>query len=87
MRKVQFVATIVTLGLAIPFAVLAVLGTAWVTDHVGQLVRAVSSIQWQPILREASARWPEIAGMVVGQLLILALLLAARSPRSAQNGA
>jgi len=87
MRKAQLIATVVTLGLAIPFAFLAILGTAWVTDHIGQVIRALSSIPWQAVLREGSARWPEVAGMVIGQLLILALLLAARRPRSAENDA
>ncbi len=87
MRKTQFIATVVTLGLAIPFAFLAILGTAWVTDNLGQVFRVLSSIQWQAVFRESSERWPEIAGMVVGQLLILVLLLAARAQRGPQNSA
>jgi hypothetical protein len=86
-RKVQFIAVIVTIGLAIPFAFLAILGSAWITDHVPAVLRALSSIQWQGIVREVSARWPEVAGMVVGQLLILVLLLAARPSLSARRGA
>jgi TRAP-type C4-dicarboxylate transport system permease small subunit len=87
MRKAQLIATATTLGLAIPFAFLAILGTAWVTDHLPAVIRSLPSVQWQSILREASARWPEIAGMVVGQLMILALLVAARRSLTAQKGA
>jgi hypothetical protein len=87
MRKPQFIATTVTLGLAIPFAFLAILGTGWVTDHAPALIRALSSVHWQLAFREASARWPEVAGMVVGQLLILALLLTLRRSQTAANGA
>ncbi len=87
MRKVNIIATAVTLGLAIPFSFVAVLGTAWVTDHAPAVFRALSSIPWQQGFREASARWPEVAGMVVGQLLILALLLTLRRSQNAANGA
>jgi TRAP-type C4-dicarboxylate transport system permease small subunit len=87
MRKAQIIATALTLGLAAPFAFLAILGTAWVTDHLPGVIRSLPSVQWQSILREGSARWPEVAGMVVGQLLILALLLAARRSATAQDQA
>jgi TRAP-type C4-dicarboxylate transport system permease small subunit len=87
MRKAQFIAVALTLGLAVPFAFLAVLGTAWVTDQLPAVIRSLPSVQWQSLLREGSARWPELAGMVVGQLLIFALLLAARRSANAQNGA
>src|SRR3972149_972666 len=76
MRKAQLIATVVTLGLAIPFAFLAILGTAWVTDHIGQVIRALSSIPWQAVLREGSARWPQTAGEGRGPVGVLALALA-----------
>jgi hypothetical protein len=87
MRKAQIIATALTLGLAVPFAFLAILGTAWITDHLPTLIRSLPSIQWQAILREGSARWPEVAGMLVGQLLILVLLLAARRSLTASREA
>jgi hypothetical protein len=85
MRKPQFIATTVTLGLAIPFAFLAILGTGWVTDHLPAVVRAVRLVQWPSLAAESSARWPEVAGMIVGQLLIVALLLMVRRQQSAAN--
>jgi hypothetical protein len=87
MRKAQILATALTLGLAIPFSFLAILGTAWVTDHLPTVIRSLPTVQWQLVFREGSARWPEVAGMVVGQLLILALLIAARRSQNAANGA
>jgi hypothetical protein len=87
MRKPQVIATTVTLGLAIPFAFLAILGTGWVTDHLPSLVRAVRLIHWPSLAAESSARWPEVAGMIVGQLLIVALLLMVRRQQDAANGA
>jgi len=79
MRKVQMVATVWTLVLAVPFTVIALVGTAYISNHLGEIATAVSSlVNWRGVAVEGSARWPEIAGMIVGQLLILSILLIAR---------
>jgi len=79
MRKVQMYATVWTLVLAVPFTVLALVGTAYITNHLGEIATAVSALaNWRGVAVEGSARWPEIAGMIVGQLLILSILLIAR---------
>ena len=79
MRKVQMYATVWTLVLAVPFTVIALVGTAYITNHLGEIATAVSTlVNWRGVAVEGSARWPEIAGMIVGQLLILSILLIAR---------
>jgi hypothetical protein len=79
MRNVQMYATVWTLVLAVPFTVIALVGTAYITNHLGEIATAVSSlVNWRGVAVEGSARWPEIAGMIVGQLLILSILLIAR---------
>ncbi|CAG0931336.1 hypothetical protein TFLX_02102 [Thermoflexales bacterium] len=79
MRKVQIYATVWTLVLALPFTVMALVGTAYITNHLGDITTAVSSLaNWRGVAIEGSARWPEIAGMIIGQLLILSILLIAR---------
>jgi hypothetical protein len=79
MHKVQMYATVWTLALALPFTVIALVGTAYITNHLGDIATAVSSlVNWRGVAVEGSARWPEIAGMIVGQLLILSILLIAR---------
>ena len=79
MRKVQMYATLWTLVLALPFTVIALVGTAYITNPLGDIATAVSSlINWRGVAVEGSARWPEIAGMIIGQLLILSILLIAR---------
>jgi len=79
MRKVQIYATVWTLALAIPFTVIALVGTAYITNHLGDIANAIAAlINWRGVAVEGSARWPEIAGMIVGQLLILSILLIAR---------
>ena len=79
MRKIQMYATVWTLVLAVPFTVIALVGTAYITNHLGDIATAVSSlVNWRGVAVEGSARWPEIAGMIIGQLLILSILLIAR---------
>lgn len=79
MRKVQMYATVWTLVLALPFTVMALVGTAYITNHLGDITTAVGSLaNWRGVAIEGSARWPEIAGMIIGQLLILSILLIAR---------
>ena len=79
MRKVQMYATLWTLVLAVPFTVIALVGTAYITNHLGDIATAISAlVNWRGIAVEGSARWPEIAGMIIGQLLILSILLIAR---------
>ncbi len=79
MRKIQMYATVWTLVLALPFTVIALVGTAYITNHLGDITTAISSlVNWRGLAVEGSARWPEIAGMIVGQLLIMSILLIAR---------
>ena len=79
MRRIQMYATVWTLMLALPFTVIALVGTAYITNHLTDIATAVSSlVNWRGLAVEGSARWPEIAGMIVGQLLILSILLIAR---------
>ncbi len=79
MRKIQMYATVWTLVLAVPFTVIALVGTAYITNHLGDITTAISSlVNWRGLAVEGSARWPESAGMIVGQLLILSILLIAR---------
>jgi hypothetical protein len=79
MRKVQSLAVAYTLAFAIPFTLLALSGVVYLTDYTNGIAGAVTGvIDWHSLALEGSARWPEIVGMVVGQLLILSMLLIAR---------
>jgi hypothetical protein len=72
-------ATVWTLMLALPFTVIALVGTAYISNHLGDITAAVSTlVNWRGVAVEGSARWPEIAGMIIGQLVILSVLLIAR---------
>jgi len=81
MRKVQFVAVFWTLFLAIPLTALALSMAAYLTEHLGEILASIltfsqaSSVGGRGWVMEFAERWPELAGMVIGQLVIMAILL------------
>ncbi len=81
MRKVQFVAVFWTLFLAIPLTALALSMAAYLTEHLGEILVSIqtfsqaSSAGGRGWIMEFAARWPELVGMVIGQLVIMAILL------------
>jgi len=81
MWKVQLFAGFWTIIIAIPFTVLALIGTAYLTEHMTQIITAVSdfgqkiSVGGRGLILEFSARWPEVAGMVIGMIVILTIFL------------
>jgi hypothetical protein len=69
-----------TLALAIPFTALAVGMLIFFNDLLPDMIRSINlpGFDWRGLTIEGSARWPEIAGMIIGQLVILALIPIAR---------
>jgi hypothetical protein len=84
MKKVQFYAVFWTLVIAIPFTALALSAVAYLTENLGQITRSITefsqsaSVGGRGLVLEFSERWPEIAGMIIGQIVILTILLFAR---------
>ncbi len=66
-----------TVILGIPFTALA-LATVALIDKAATLLLTLSPATWQKLALEGSARWPELAGMVIGQAVILLILLLVR---------
>ena len=91
MRKVQFTASFWTLVLAIPFTVLALIGVAFLTENLTIITRALNefsrsiTVGGRGLLVEFSARWPEIAGMVIGMIVILTIYLFAQNANKAED--
>jgi hypothetical protein len=91
MRKVQFVAVFWTMLLAIPFTVLAVSLAAYTTEHLSQIMNGlatasqVTTVGARGWIAELYERWPEVAGMIVGQLVIMITLLLVRRSEMANN--
>ena len=72
-----------TVILGIPFTVLS-LATVALIDKATAVLMTLSPATWQKLVLEGSARWPELAGMVIGQaVILLILLLVRRSDREA----
>ena len=92
MRKVQFVAVFWTLLIAVPMTALAISLAAYTTEHFSDVLTAIVTLSENTTvgargwIQELSARWPEVAGMIVGQLVIMITLLLARRAKMAENG-
>jgi hypothetical protein len=90
MRKVQILAVFWTMLLAIPFTVIAISGLAFWTANLTDISTLIAnfnqslSVSGRGLLIEFSGRWPEVAGMIVGQLVIFIIFLVARNGKSAQ---
>ena len=90
MLKVQWIAGVCTLLLAAPFIGLAITGLAYMTDHSAQIgamlvsLNEKISIGGRGVIVETTARWPEIAGMIAGQLVILSIFVLARNGKFAK---
>jgi len=91
MKKVQFAASFWTLVIAIPFTILALVGVAYLTEHLTQIANGISrfsreiSVGGRGLIVEFSARWPEIAGMVIGMIVILTIFLFAQNANKAED--
>jgi len=91
MRKVQFYASFWTILIALPFTVLALVGVAWLTEHLTQIMSAINkfsreiSVGGRGLVLEFSARWPEIAGMVIGMIVLLTIFLFAQSANKVEE--
>ena len=91
MRKVQWIAVFWTLLLAIPFTVIAISGLAFWTSNLTQISTILAnlnqtfSVGGRGLMIEISARWPEVAGIIVGQLLILIIFLLVRNGKATEN--
>lgn len=91
MRKVQWIAVFWTLLLAIPFTILAISGLALWTANLTEISTALAnfnqniSVGGRGLMLEISERWPEVAGMIVGQVLILIIFLLVRNGKTVEN--
>jgi hypothetical protein len=77
MKKVQFIAAFWTLLVAIPFTALALMASAYISDHLIQLSTSLAFlsqsllVKGRDLILEA-----ELTGMVAGLLLVVAIMFA-----------
>lgn len=89
MKKAQFLTVFWTLFLAVPLTALGISLAAYLTDNLGRIINdglgAASTLGGLGWVAEFSARWPELAGMVVGQLVIMLILVLVRREKMAED--
>ena len=78
MRRAPWIAALVTVGLALPFTLLALAGAAWLTENLTEIAASSGGLDLPALAREAWSRWPEALGMVIGMALVVAILVLAR---------
>jgi hypothetical protein len=71
--KETLIATGWILIIGVPMTALALLGVVFLMDVLPGWIAGLQ-VNWSAISLESSARMPEFAGMLVGQLLIMAFL-------------
>ncbi len=77
--KVLALGLALTLALAVPAGLLALAVAAFLDLYLAEIASALFAalrVDWQAF---ANTRWPELAGMVIGQLLLMAILLMGRA--------
>jgi len=79
-------AVLVTLALAVPFTALSLVLVAAI-GKAGELLSTMPASAWPDVIAEFSGRWPELAGMVIGQAALMLILLLARRSESAPDKA
>jgi hypothetical protein len=76
--------------IAVPLTALALSLVAYTTDHYIEIANALVnfgrsiSVGGRGFVTELSARWPEVAGMIIGQLVIMIILLLVHRENQAQ---
>jgi hypothetical protein len=87
--RISLIGSFWFLALALPATALALGGVALLDEHlptIANKLALVAHIDWPALKIEASVRWPEVAGMIIGQLLIFGfLLLRSGKPRLASK--
>ena len=67
-----------TLALGVPATLFALALVAYLDEHLYSIFAWAGTVlgaDWDAIASEASARWPEVVGMLVGQLLLMTILV------------
>jgi hypothetical protein len=93
MRKVPLIAVFWTLLLAVPLTTLALSGLAYTTEHLTEILNAIvgfgkaTTVGGRGLLQEIAQRWPEVAGMFVGQAVLMTILIFAHQAQKSEGPA
>lgn len=76
MRKVQFVAVVLTLVIATPITGLAILLSAYITDNIADITRSINNIPQQLYLLQRNLLLEaQIIGLIAGSVILFTILL------------
>jgi len=77
MKKVQFTAAFWTLLIAIPFTALALMASAYISDHLIQISTSLAFLSQSLLIKSRDLILEaEVAGMIAGLLLLLVIAFA-----------
>lgn len=91
MRRIQMQATLWTMLLAVPFTILAIFGSAYLTLHLFDIATRITNLFnettyiGRPFIVVFFERLPELVGMGAGMLVMMALLFLFRPVRNGQE--
>jgi hypothetical protein len=86
MRKVPLVAVFWVFALALPFTIIALAGVAYINLHFSEMVQAIRNLEQATTaggrgwVAETAQRLPELAGMVIGMIVIYTIYIFMRKP-------
>lgn len=86
--KYYAIGALCTLAIAVPAAVIALATTAMLDLYLPEIGRSLTDAAatgWRELVSGFSGRLPEAAGMLIGQLLLMAVLLVGGS-KALQRG-
>ncbi len=76
--KIYTIGALWTFALALPAGLLALAVAVFFDRYAVEISRGLTAAlqaDWHRLLGEFSDRWPEVVGMLIGQLLLMAVLL------------
>lgn len=85
MNTRSIVAVLMTLAVALPFTALSLVLVALIAK-AGEFMAMLPPSTFAGVVSEFSGRWPELAGMIIGQAAIMLILLLVRRNGSAAEG-
>jgi hypothetical protein len=91
MRKVHVIGLILTFVVALPFTVVALIGAAYIIENMREISTAIltfnqtTSAVGKGWALEIAQRWPEVAGMVIGMIVILTILIFANNIKQVKD--
>ena len=82
MRKIQFWAVFWTIIISIPVTILALIASAYLTDHLVEIAQSMISIDYFTLANSRDLILEfELIGMILGVVIIIAVILITLQPK------